>query len=81
VAPALILYAEKEGSVMADTSPTRRLLERSHEALFPRSECRVVSGGPTPAQHASLIFHHHQFLPHIAAFYRESKPGKFVQAA
>ncbi len=81
VAPTLILYAEKEGSVIAATSPTRRQLESDRASLFPTSECRVVRGGQTPVQHASLIFHHYQFLPHIAAFYRQSKPGKLVLAA
>ena len=80
-APALILYAEKEGSVLSANSPTRRLLESDRSRLFPASECRVVRGGVTPVQHASLIFHHYQFLPHVAAFYRRSNSGKFVLAA
>ena len=80
-APALILYAEREGSVLSANSPTRRLLESDRGGLFPASECRVVRGGGTPVQHASLIFHHYQFLPHVDAFYRRSKPGKFVLAA
>jgi hypothetical protein len=81
LAPTLILYAEKEGSVLAESSPTRVLLESDRGTLFPTSECRIVRGGESPVQHASLIFHHYQFLPHIAAFYRESKPSKFVLAA
>jgi hypothetical protein len=80
-APTLILYAEKEDSVIAATSPTRRILESDHLRFFPWSECRVVRGGASPVQHASLIFHHYQFLPHIAAFYRGSKLGKFAYAA
>jgi len=80
-APALILYAEKEGSVISANSPTRRLLESERHGLFPASELRIVRGGGTPVQHASLIFHHYQFLPHLASFYRRSKPGKFVLAA
>jgi hypothetical protein len=81
LAPTLILYAEKEGSVLTASSPTRRLFESDRQTLFPTSECRIVRGGESPVQHASLIFHHYQFLPHIAAFYRESKPSKFGLAA
>jgi hypothetical protein len=32
-------------------------------------------------QHASLIFHYFQFLPHVAAFYRGLKSGKTRLAA
>jgi hypothetical protein len=32
-------------------------------------------------QHASLIFHYFQFLPHIAAFYRKVKTGRLPLAA
>jgi hypothetical protein len=80
-APALILYAEKEDSVIAANSPTRKAFESGRLALFPRSECRIVAGGDSKVQHASLILHYYQFLPHIAAFFRGSKPGKFALAA
>jgi len=33
----LILYAEKESSVLVDRSPTRFALEKAHHAYFPRS--------------------------------------------
>jgi hypothetical protein len=69
-APALVLYAEKEGSVLDPRSPTRTVLESSLEALFPSGRCLTVAGGVPPVQHASLIFHHHRFLPPIANFYR-----------
>jgi hypothetical protein len=80
-APTLILYAEKEGAVIAAGSPTRIALESSRQALFPNSEIRIVSGGETPVQHASLIFHYFQFLPHLTAFYRLLKTGKLRLAA
>jgi pimeloyl-ACP methyl ester carboxylesterase len=80
-APTLILFAEREGAVMTEGSPTRAALELSREAFFSNSECRVVAGGGTPVQHASLIFHYFQFQPHIAAFYRLLKTGKLRLAA
>jgi len=80
-APALILYAENEASVITGNSPTRLALEEGHPALFPRGECRIVTGGASPVQHGSLIFHYYQFLPHVARFYRGLKTGKFRMAA
>jgi hypothetical protein len=81
-APALILFAEKESSVLTETSPTRQAFESVLPAFFPRGELRVVTGEEGNAvQHASLIFHYFQFLPHIAGFYRGLKSGKFRQAA
>ena len=40
-----------------------------------------MAGGDSPVQHASLIFHHYQFLPHFAEFYRRLKQSKLVLAA
>ena len=80
-APTLAVYAEKENSVIAASSPTRRILGDGAQGLFPKLTHRIASGGPTPVQHASLIFHHYQFYPLIAAFYRELKPRKFMMAA
>ena len=80
-APVLILFAEREDSVITATSPTRRALEGGHRALFPGSECRVVTGGGNPVQHASLIFHYYQFHPHFTGFYRRLKLSKLVLAA
>lgn len=79
--PALILYAEKENAVLTENSPTRAALVTALPAFFPRGLCRVVSGGTSPVQHASLIFHYFQFLPPIAAFYRGLKLGKIHLAA
>jgi pimeloyl-ACP methyl ester carboxylesterase len=82
-APTLVLYAEKESAVIPAGAPTRRALESAMSAFFPRGELRVVSAesGGSPVQHASLIFHYFQFLPHVAAFYRGLKSGKFPLAA
>jgi hypothetical protein len=80
-APTLILYAESEGTVLTGNSPTRAALNSGLIQLFPKGECRVVTGGASPVQHASLIFHHHQFLPHVARFYKDLKTGKVSVAA
>jgi len=76
-APTLILYAEKESSVLVDRSPTRFALETAHHAYFPHSTCRLITNqGGSPVQHASLIFHCSNFLPAISAFYRQLKSRK-----
>ncbi|HTQ30328.1 MAG TPA: hypothetical protein VMI53_03885 [Opitutaceae bacterium] len=76
-APALILYAEKESSVLTDASPTRFALENAHRAYFPHSTCRlIVNHRGSPVQHASLIFHCFNFLPSLSAFYKQLKPRK-----
>jgi pimeloyl-ACP methyl ester carboxylesterase len=80
-APTLILYAEKETSVIAPRSPTRMALEGRHRDYFSQSRCMLVTGGKSPVQHASLIFHYFQFLPFIAKFYRELRPGSLRLAA
>jgi alpha-beta hydrolase superfamily lysophospholipase len=81
-APTLVLYAEKETAVLAENSPTRTALESALPAFFPRGEIRVVTGGAGSAvQHASLIFHYYQFLPHLAGFFRGLKSGKLRLAA
>jgi len=80
-APTLVLFAEKESAVLTATSPTRATLEHTLHALFPRGECRVISGGASPVQHASLIFHYFQFLPPVTAFYRRLRDGKIRLAA
>ncbi len=80
-APALILYAEKETAVLHERSPTRAALGTTLSAFFPAGELRTVSGGTSPVQHASLIFHYFQFLPPITAFYRGLKSAKTKLAA
>ena len=79
--PALILYAEKEGAVLHERSPTRAALGTTLSAFFPHGTQRIVAGGKSPVQHASLIFHYFQFLPHIAAFYRTLKTHPCARAA
>ena len=81
--PALVLYAEKESAVLAAGSPTRAAFDSAMPAIFPRGELKVVTAatGGSAVQHASLIFHYFQFLPHIAAFYRRVKLRKLRVAA
>jgi len=81
-APALILYAESEETVLDAASPTRRELERAHGVFLPNSRLQIVRNpfGP-PVQHASLIFHVFDFLPPISAFYQRSKVSKLKTAA
>lgn len=81
-APTLILYAEKESSVIVDHSPTRFALQSAHRAYFPHSHYRVISNrNGSPVQHASLIFHCFNFLPAISAFYKHLRTGKIFKAA
>lgn len=81
-APVLILYAEKEDSVLDPASPTRFALAAAHRAYFPASECRVVSSrGGSAVQHASLIFHCTNFLPYFSQFYRKMKWTQLRAAA
>lgn len=81
-APTLILYAEKEGAVITESSPTRFVFEKAHRAYFPHSDCRCVSNPiGSPVQHASLIFHYFNFLPPIAGFYRQLKTGENRRSA
>ena len=78
-APTLILYAEKESSVIADHSPTRFVLESAHRAYFPESQHKIITNHRgSPVQHASLIFHCFNFLPAISAFYRGVKNRKVL---
>jgi len=70
-APALVLFAEKEGAVLHDAAPGRRALESACHAFFPRGTCRLIANPRgTAVQHASLIFHIGNFLPIIASFYK-----------
>ncbi|HTB80915.1 MAG TPA: alpha/beta hydrolase [Opitutaceae bacterium] len=80
-APALILYAEKESSVITENSPTRFAFETAHRAYFPRSTYRLIANQHgSPVQHASLIFHSSNFLPPISAFYKQLKPRRALQS-
>lgn len=72
--PALILYSEKESSIIDEHSPTRLTLEADHTVYLPQSEFRIVRNfRGTPVQHASLIFHYCNFLPVLSNFYRKLK--------
>jgi pimeloyl-ACP methyl ester carboxylesterase len=81
-APTLIMYAEKESSVLTEQSPTRFALESAHRAYFPHSHFRVIANQDgNPVQHASLIFHCVNFTPPISAFYQHLKSGKIFKHA
>lgn len=81
-APALVLFAEKENAVLTANSPTRHALTSLLTTFFPRGAAKTVTGHAAHAvQHASLIFHYFQFLPHIAEFYRQLKSRNFRLAA
>ena len=81
-APTLVLYAEKESSVLTEQSPTRAAFETARHVCFPHSSLqRVCNPRPSPVQHASLIFHVLNFLPPIHAFYRQLKRSKLREAA
>lgn len=70
-APTLVLYAEREDAVIDATSPARLALERSCRAFFPAGRVAlVVNPRGAPVQHASLVFHLENFLPHFGRFYR-----------
>jgi alpha-beta hydrolase superfamily lysophospholipase len=70
-APTLVLYAEKEDAVLGENSTARQALERACRAFFPRGEVSVVRNPRgAPVQHASLVFHAENFLPHLGRFYR-----------
>ena len=81
LAPTLVLYAEKEGAVLHERSPTRAALATTLSAFFPHGSVQIVAGGTSPVQHASLIFHYFQFLPPVTAFYRGLKTRKDRVAA
>jgi len=81
-APTLILYAEKEESVLTRLAPSRFALQTAHRAYFPRSACKTISNRRgSPVQHASLLFHCFNFLPPISAFYRGLKKRNALKAA
>ncbi len=80
--PTLVLYAEKEDSVLDEGSPTRSSLLRSLLAYFPKGRClQVRNRGGSPVQHASLIFHVANFRPLIASFYVGLRKGRFGREA
>ncbi len=82
-APVLILFAEREDSVLDSASPTRFALESAHRAYFPHGRVQRVGALPGGAQvqHASLIFHVFEFLPHLGGFYSKLRHTKLKSAA
>ena len=69
--PALVLYAEKESSVMVSNAPTRQQLETHVKSIFPQGSFHLVRNphGGSPVQHASLLFHERNFRPYFKTFY------------
>ncbi|HKB89078.1 MAG TPA: hypothetical protein VKC60_01045 [Opitutaceae bacterium] len=81
-APTLIMFAEKEGAVITEGSPSMATLQSSPRTYFPQAHCKVVSNSQgSPVQHASLIFHCFNFLIPIAGFYRNVKIQRARRAA
>ena len=82
-APALVLFAEHEDIVIDPGSPTRFALESAHRAYFPRGHVQRVMASPggTPVQHAPLIFHVFEFLPHLGGFYAKLRHARLKSAA
>ena len=70
-APALVLFAEREGDVLDAAAPSIFAFKHAHRAYFPRGIVQEVTAraGDAPVQHASLIFHVFEFLPPLQAFY------------
>ncbi len=70
-APVLVLFAEKETSVLTSSAPTLPVLGLHPQAPFPTAHVRtVVNRRGSPVQHASLLFHCFNFAPHLSGFYR-----------
>lgn len=82
-APTLILFAEHEDAVLDPHSPARFALETAHRAYFRNSRVQRVSAlpGGTPVQHASLIFHVFEFIPHLSSFYAKLRHPRLRSAA
>ncbi len=81
-APALVLFAEKEESVLDAASPARFALGTACGAFFPHGNTQVVTTrGGSPVQHASLIFHVFDFMPRLQSFYNRVRRGALPLAA
>lgn len=81
--PVLVLFAEREDAVLDAASPTRFAFTAALRAYFPQGRVQHVAAlpGTAPVQHASLIFHVFEFLPHLSGFYTRLKHAKFKSAA
>lgn len=82
-APTLVLFAENEDGVLDPGSPTRFALETAHRAYFRHGRVQRVAAlpGTAPVQHASLIFHVFEFLPHVGGFYGKLRQPRMRAAA
>jgi hypothetical protein len=82
-APALVLFAENEDGVLDPGSPARFALQTAHRAYFRNGRVQQVAAlpGSPPVQHASLIFHVFEFLPHLADFYGKLRHSRMRSAA
>ncbi len=82
-APALVLFAECEDAVLDAHAPVRFALGRAPAAYFPQGATHHVRAkrGEPPVQHASLVFHVFEFLPHLQAFYQHVRRGPLAFAA
>jgi hypothetical protein len=75
--PTLILFSEKEDSVLQTRAPGLAALRDHTTDWFPRGRCLTVTNRHGhPVQHASLIFHARDFHPPIAAFYRSLRTAR-----
>lgn len=77
-APALVLFAEREDAMLDPAAPTLFAFRHALPAYFPAGATLEVRARPgsAPVQHASLIFHFHEFLAPLRAFYgRVRAPG------
>lgn len=81
--PTLVLFAEREEAVLDPQAPTRFALERAPHAYFAHAVVQTVTAraGETPVQHASLIFHAFEFLPHLQRFYQRVRRRPLALAA
>jgi pimeloyl-ACP methyl ester carboxylesterase len=82
-APTLILFAEREDSVLDERAPALFAFERAPRAYFPDGAVQrvVARPGKAPVQHASLIFHAFEFLPPLQAFYHRIRRSQLAYAA
>lgn len=83
LAPALVLFAEREDAVMDAKAPSLFAFKHAHRAYFPQSVVREIAAraGDPPVQHASLIFHVFEFLPPLQAFYARLRSPQLPLAA
>jgi pimeloyl-ACP methyl ester carboxylesterase len=82
-APALILFAECEDTVLAPAAPVKFALEGAHGAYFAQGTARrvVARPGSPPVQHASLVFHVFEFLAPLQSFYQTVHRMRLALAA